>query len=155
MQLPHVRLAGILKTEQLIVSNSGLLGALQRKLLQQNFAAANIVQRRRQSHIALIPQCVHRKNPTGPAGIARHKNQFVLCRTVIGPFKVVFDLGWFVVLVDTKDTSVEVVSRVFEIIRVATEERDRGLRRPYQPHVGKFFVLVKVILTTAVQRYDI
>ena len=72
-----------------------------------------------------MPKRVGGKDPAGPTGVARHKNQFVLRRTVVGPFKVMFDLGWFVIFVDTEDASVEVVSRVFEIVRVATEERDR------------------------------
>ena len=61
------------------------------------------------------------------------------------------DLSRLSVFVDTENSGVQVVPRIFEIVRVTAEESDRRFRRPNQTHVGVFFVLVEVILPTTVE----
>ena len=64
-------------------------------------------------------------------------------------------LGWPVVLVGAKQANIQIVTGVLIIIRIAAEKRRLLLRGKNQPHIGVFFVTIKMILCALVERDDV
>jgi hypothetical protein len=65
------------------------------------------------------------------------------------------NLGRLVVFVDPKETDIEIVAGILEVVRVATEKRNVLLWRKYQANVRVLFELVQVILATLEQRHHV
>lgn len=61
-----------------------------------------------------------------------------------------FRLHRLPVFIRAKQREIQAIARIGEIVRVAAERRDRLFRRENEPHVGVFFVLVKIVLTARV-----
>jgi hypothetical protein len=57
-------------------------------------------------------------------GVTAHKNQFMFRRAVLVESQVIFGMPWTPVFVSMKQTDIQIVSRILEVIRIAAEERD-------------------------------
>ena len=65
---------------------------------------------------------------------------------------MMLDLRRRAVFVDAQKGDVEIVSREFEVVWIAAEERDVGLRREHQANVRVLPVLIEVVHPARVQR---
>src|SRR6516164_6782399 len=61
-------------------------------------------------------------------------------------------LGWLSVFVGAEQADVEVIARIFKIIRIATKECDLFLRGEDEPDIRVFFRTIQVVLSTTVKR---
>jgi len=60
-----------------------------------------------------------------------------------------------VVLIDAEERKVQVVTRVREVVRVASEESELDLGRDYQPDIREPAEYVRRIAAAVVQAYDL
>ena len=73
----------------------------------------------------------------------------------LGPLRIklqkIVDLRRLPIFVNAKDANIEIVTRVFEIVRVAAVKRDLLLRRENEPYVVVTFVAIEMIGAALIQ----
>src|SRR4051812_6971289 len=94
----------------------------------------------------------HRVEAAGASGMPRDEDQFVLRRAGFAPLQEVLNFGGTIVLIDAEKADVQIVARVFKIVRIAAEERDLLFGSKHQAHVGVLLELIQVILPPLEQR---
>ena len=85
----------------------------------------------------------------------RNKDQVAILHAGRRPGKVMIEVSRLVVFVNSKESDVEVIARIGEVIRVAAEEGDIEFRRKHQPHIRVLFVLVQVVHLTRIEDHHI
>src|SRR5262249_44008405 len=88
----------------------------------QNFATIKHAQAPRQIAITHVAHLILRELPVGFARAAAYENQFTVVRPAGIEFQKVLDLGRLAIFVDAKQTDVEIVARILEVVRIAAEE---------------------------------
>ena len=94
----------------------------------------------------------HGIEPICASGIAGDENEIACARTLRGPFEVILRMNRLIVFVNTEQREIEIVARIFEVVRVTAEERNLKLRREHQTHVGVLLIGVEVVLAALIKR---
>ena len=71
------------------------------------------------------------------------------------PLQIMLRMNRFIVFVNSEEADVEVVARIFKVIRVAAVKGDLLLRREHQTHIGVALEAIEVILPALIQRDDV
>src|SRR5215472_3174464 len=74
-----------------------------------------------------------------------NENELVIANSGRRPLQIVVQVGWFVVFVNAEKRDVEIVARIFEIVRIPAEKGDVELGRKDKAHIRVLLVLVKVV----------
>src|SRR5262249_24525520 len=147
-----VGLPGILDAEQIVVRAAIVLRASLRVGIEQDFTPAKKVHREWIGHVAIELKMLESIETCGPAGMPRDQDQIAVARAAGTESQVIAHPRRLIVLVRAEQTDVEVVPRVFEIVGIAAEERDRQLWSEHQTDIGVTLVAVEVKLRALVQR---
>ena len=129
----------------MLFGNARVLFGLAAELLKQGNPALVGFQTR---GVIEIPQEFKlRDRALAPGGpwMSRDENQFILPHPLLGPAQIVFGVRGLVIFVDAEERDVQVVARVREIVRIATEECRVEFGREHQAHVRVLFVFVEVV----------
>src|ERR1039458_6192719 len=81
-----------------------------------------------------------------------NENEVALALACRREFKIILHLDGLAVFISAKQADVEVIARVFKVIRVAAIESNLLFRREYDPHVGIALVTVELIRATFPKR---
>ena len=96
-----------------------------------------------------------RQDSASSARITRHEYQVLF----FGPTRVhleeVFDFCWFAVFVNSKQSYIEAIARILEIVGIATKESCSGFRCPHKSHVGVFLVAIEMVAAATIERNHI
>src|SRR5207237_837098 len=105
-----------------------------------------------QAIIARVFQLIHGEQPAGAAWMAGDENEIVFRGAFLAPFQIMLDLRGLAVFVSAKEADIQVEPRVFEVIRITTEESNLLFGREDQPDIGVAFEAIKVIEPSLVKR---
>src|SRR5215469_378029 len=79
------------------------------------------------------------------------KNELIVAHSRRRPLQVVVQVGRLVVLVDAEKRDIEVVARIFEVVRIPAEEGNVELGREDQTDIRILLVLVKVVYLSRIK----
>ena len=108
----------------------------------QHLAPVKDAQDIRQISIAGIGQFIERELPVRFTWTAAHEGQFAITRPIRVPLQEMLDLRRLAVFINAKKANIQIVARVFEIIRVAAEKSHLLLGREDQSHIIVTFVSI-------------
>ena len=105
--------------------------------------------------IAQEAELVHRKQTASTARVPGDKDQVPFLYAHRRPLQVIVDFGRLAVLVRAEERNIEIVTRIFKVVGVATEERHIEFRCEDQPNVVVLLVFVEVVHGSRIQGDDI
>src|SRR2546426_2714791 len=104
-----------------------------------------ILEQERNAEVAKIFEMSHGIQTIGTARIARNENKIARAGAFRRPLKIVVRMNRLIVLVDSEQRQIKVVTGILEVVRVAAKECRFKFGREYEPHVRVFFVSVKIV----------
>ena len=135
-QSPDSCLPAVLNLEQVLMDARRVFVTTFRERRVKHFQPIESLQEFRLLEIADVLKLGDGVQSIGSTRMAGDKGEFAIRAACLRPFQIVVDLGRLAVLVNPKERDVEIVARVFEVIRIAAEERGLLLGCKHEPHVG-------------------
>ena len=136
-------LAAVLIAEEVLLRLPRLLGPAPAVLDQERLLGPEVGDLDRVGRVAQIFQVGDGVEAIGPARVAGDEDEVAFLGTRGIPAEVVLDLRRLAVFVGAEEADVEVVARIFEVVRVAAEEGDVELGGEDEPDVGVCFICVE------------
>src|SRR5437773_3305967 len=125
---------------------------MRRVLLEHVNPAPENLEAVRLDHVALELQLRYGIEPLSGSWMTRDEHQIPVCGALWVPFQVIRALDRLAVFVDPEQREVEVVARIREVVRIASEESSLVLGSENQPHVRVLLVAVEPVFTALIER---
>ena len=145
----------VLDPEQIVLRFACLLRTLRREVQQQLRATIQVLRLPRVLHVPQIIQLCHREQPARSPRMSADKNQVAFFHPMLRKLQIVFRVRRLAVFIHAEERDIQVVPRIGEVVRIASEKRHVEFRREHQPYVGIFFVLIQVIHRPRIQRHHV
>src|SRR5438552_10701404 len=101
--------------------------------------------------ITSVCQFIQSELPIRFTRMAADECQFAVARTIRIKFQKIVDLRRLTIFVNAKDTDIQIVTRIFEIIGIAAVERALLFRRKDEPHVVVALIAIEMIRASWIQ----
>ena len=111
----------------------------------QHFTPVKHAQNVRQISITHVRQFIQGKLPVCFPRTSTYESQFAVVWSARIKFQKIVDLGRPAVFINTEEADIQIVTGIFEIIRVTAEKRHLLFRREDQPYIIVTFVTIKMI----------
>ncbi len=125
------RLVAVLHVEEVRVRDALLLGAEQLEAGEEAAQLREALQPVREHDVPLHRELCGGERPVCAAGVAGDERELARLRSLRRPAEPVLHLRRLAALVHAQERHVEVVAREHEVVWIASEERDRELRREH------------------------
>src|SRR4029077_15997114 len=140
-----IRLTAVLDAKQFVLSAPKILAASFAINAEQYLAPAQQVECPGIRPVAQELQILNRIQASRGSGISGDEYKLAIHSSWSAPLQVVCALDRQVLLIHPEEADVEIVARIFEIIRVASKECCILLGREDQPHIGVFLVAIQMV----------